>query len=193
MSPITHFLASWTLADNTVDVARDRNLVTWAGVLPDLDALGVILDKGQALLGLGSSWHYGDYHHLLLHGLPGAILVPGVLAVRAVRRLRVFFFAFLAVHLHLLCDLVGSRGPTAADVWPIWYFAPISERPVLVWTGQWALNAWPNVLFTMGLLGYALWAAVVRGHSPVGAFSTRADARVVEVLRLRWQALRRVI
>lgn len=193
MSPITHFLASWTLADNTVGTLRDRNLITWAGVLPDLDALGVIADKSQSLLGYGSTWHYADYHHLLLHGLPGAILIPAILAVWAARRLRVFIVSFLAVHLHLLCDLVGSRGPTAADIWPIWYLAPFSERPEIHWLGQWPLNAWPNVLFTLALLGYALWAAVARGHSPVSVFNTKADARVVEALRLRWRALRRVI
>ena len=191
MNPITHLLASWTLADNVVLARRDRNLITWAGVLPDLDGLGAVVDAGQSLLGQPGGWHYADYHHRLLHGLPGAVLLPGVLAMLGVRRLRVFAFGFVAVHLHMLCDLVGSRGPDPGDVWPIWYLAPFSDTPALVWLGQWPLNAWPNIAFTLALLAYALWAAVARGHCVVGVFNQAADAKVVETLRARWRSLRR--
>jgi hypothetical protein len=191
MNPITHLLASWTLADNAVGDRRDRNLITWAGVLPDLDGMGAVADLGQTLLGHGGSWHYTAYHHQLLHGLIGALVLPAILAAWGVRRLKVFLFGFVAAHVHLLCDLVGSRGPTAEDIWPLWYLAPILDRPVFLWQGQWALNAWPNVLFTLVLLGYVLWAAVSRGHSVVGIVSAKADARVVETLRVRWRTLRR--
>jgi hypothetical protein len=193
MNPITHLLASWTLADHAVSVKRDRHLITWAGVLPDLDGLGAVADFGQSLLGGNGGWHYTDYHHQVLHGLPGALVLPSVLAAGAENRLRVFGFGFVAVHLHLLCDFVGSRGPAVADVWPLWYLAPFSDRPIWLWQGQWPLNAWPNVLFTVLLLAYALWAAVARGHSPVGLFSAKADSRVVSALRTRWQTLRREV
>ena len=191
VNPITHLLASWTLADNVVSDRRDRNLITWAGVLPDLDGLGVVADVGHKLLAGNDSWHYGDYHHQLLHGLPGAVVLPALLALRGVERLKVFAFGFVAVHLHLLCDLVGSRGPTAVDIWPVWYLAPFSDRPVLLWQGQWPLNAWPNVVFTLALLAYAFWAAVARGYCPVGLFSAKADVVVVQTLRTRWRKLRR--
>jgi hypothetical protein len=187
MSPITHLLVSWTLADNGADVPRDRSRITWAGVLPDLDGLGAVADVGQTLLGGSGSWHYADWHHRLLHGLPGAIVLPATLAIGATRPLRVFALGFVAVHLHLLCDLVGSRGPAESDLWPIWYLAPFSDVPELVWQGQWPLNAWPNVLFTLILLAYALWAAVIRGYSVVGVVSSKADARVVSTLRSRWR------
>ena len=191
MNPITHFLASWTLGDNVVAETRDRNLITWAGVLPDLDGLGVVVDAGRALIGQAPAWNYGEYHHQLLHGLPGAVVLPAVLAMWGVRRLRVFAFGFLAVHLHLLCDFVGSRGPDPGDVWPIWYLAPLSDTPVLLWLGQWPLNAWPNVAVTALLLAYVLWAGVSRGRTVVGVFSVAGDARVVATLRARWRALRR--
>jgi len=190
MNPLTHLLASWTLADNAVDNGRDRSLITWAGVLPDLDGLGAVADFGQSVLGHASGWHYADYHHQLLHGLTGALVIPAVLTLWATRRLKVFLFGFAAVHLHLLCDLLGSRGPTTEDVWPIWYLAPFSDKPAVRWQGQWALNAWPNVVFTVALLGYAVWAAVVRGHTPVEIVSARADARVASTIRNRAAQLR---
>jgi hypothetical protein len=189
MNPITHLLAAWTLADNAVVDDRDRGLVTWAGVLPDIDGLGFIADKGQVILTGSGGWHYTDYHHQLLHGLPGALLLSGLLAIGGVRRARVFAFGFLAVHLHLLCDFLGSRGPTAADIWPIWYLAPFSQRPMWFWQGQWPLNAWPNALLTVSLLAYAGWAGVKRGHTPVALFSLRADSQVVAALRLRFGGL----
>jgi inner membrane protein len=44
MSPTTHLLASWIVAAKTTDNPRDCALITWAGVLPDLDGLGMVLD-----------------------------------------------------------------------------------------------------------------------------------------------------
>ena len=44
MSPITHFLASWNLAQLCRLSPRDRLLVTVAGVAPDLDGLGIVGD-----------------------------------------------------------------------------------------------------------------------------------------------------
>ena len=190
MNPITHCLASWTLADRTNAGVRDRCLVTWAGVLPDVDGLGAVVDSTRSFLGMPVTAHYEDYHHLLLHGLPGAIAISGLLALFAVRRGRVFVCAFVAVHLHLLCDIAGSRGPDPGDIWPVWYLAPFSEKPVILWAGQWPLNAWQNIAFTIALLGYALWAAAVRGHSPVEIVSRRADPGVVAAVKARWARAR---
>src|SRR3989442_984924 len=92
MNTSTHLLASLTLPDNAVAARRDRNLITWAGVLPDLDGLGAVLDEAQSVLGRGGGWHYSEYHHQLLHGLPGAILLPAILSIWGVRRARVFVF-----------------------------------------------------------------------------------------------------
>src|SRR5262249_898229 len=110
MNVVTHFLASWAFAEHTTTGGRDSSLVTWAGVAPDLDGLGAIVDAGNRLLGR-QTFLYGTYHHVLLHGLFGALLIPALLCVWARNRARVFALGFLAAHLHLLCDLVGSRGP----------------------------------------------------------------------------------
>jgi inner membrane protein len=56
MSPITHLLASWSLAEaSDLDLA-DRNLVAWCGLLPDLDGLGVMVDLGNRVLGRPESF-----------------------------------------------------------------------------------------------------------------------------------------
>ena len=60
------------------------------------------------------------------------------------------FLVFISFHLHLLCDLIGARGPDG-DQWPIPYLKPFSNAVQLTWHGQWALNAWQNFVIT-GLL-----------------------------------------
>ena len=47
MAPLTHLLASWLVAAGTTDNLRDRRLVSLAGVLPDLDGAGVLIDMVQ--------------------------------------------------------------------------------------------------------------------------------------------------
>jgi hypothetical protein len=44
MNPETHLLASWVIAAKTTNNQRDCRLVTLAGILPDVDGLGVIVD-----------------------------------------------------------------------------------------------------------------------------------------------------
>jgi LexA-binding, inner membrane-associated putative hydrolase len=189
MNPITHLLASWSLAEASELELPDRNLVAWCGVLPDLDGLGALVDIGNRVLRRPESVWYGQFHHTLLHGLFGAVFISSVLATRASRRGRVFLFGLVAVHLHLLCDLLGSRGPDAADVWPIHYLSPFSERLSISWSGQWALNAWPNIVFTLALLAFAFYRAVSVGHSPVSLFGRRANELFVGTVRARWQRL----
>ena len=95
-------------------------------------------------------------------------------------------FAFVSFHLHLLEDLVGSRGPDGFG-WPIPYLFPFSTRWTLSWSGQWALNAWPNLALTIALISLTLWIAVRWGFSPVEMFSGTADQAVVCALRKRFQ------
>jgi inner membrane protein len=190
MSPITHFLASWSLADALRLRARDRALATWCGVLPDADGLGLLLDGVNRLLGRAGSGYYGEYHHAVLHGIFAAVAVPLVLSFFTARRLRMFAVGLLAMHLHFLCDVVGSRGPGADDLWPLPYLAPLSRRLTIQWSGQWPLDAWPNILLTLLLIAFVLFRAVGAGYSPVGVFSDRADRAFVETIRNRWRRFR---
>jgi len=192
MNPITHFLASWSLADALGLRGRDRALATWCGVLPDADGLGVLLDEANRLFGRTGSWYYGEYHHGLLHGVLAAIAIPLVMSFLAAKRLRLFAVGVLAIHFHFLCDVVGSRGPGADDVWPLSYLAPFSQGLTVLWSGQWPLNAWPNLVFTLFLIAFVLFRAIRAGYSPVGVFGAGADRIFVETLRNRWRSFRRV-
>jgi len=190
MHPITHFLASWTVGDGTLEASRDRSLVSLCGVAPDLDGLGVLVDGANKVLGRPGTWYFGEYHHALLHGLPAALLLPSAFALFARNRLRTFCMGVVVVHLHYLCDLVGSRGPAPDDIWPIAYLAPLSDRWTFQWSGQWPLNAWPNLLLTACLMAYAMYRAVRSGYSPVGVIHAAADRAFVETVQRRWRMLR---
>ena len=66
------------------------------------------------------------------------------------------------------------------------YLLPFSNRLQLTWSGQWALNAWPNEIITAVLIGIAIWLAWRRGFSPLEMFSAKADAAFVNALRNRF-------
>lgn len=191
MSPITHLLASWVIAAKTTDNPRDCRLVTLAGILPDLDGLGLVVDIATECLHFKPTHYYARYHHYLFHGVFGAVLTALVMAAFARRRLRVALLSLLVFHLHLLCDLAGSRGPSPEDLWPIFYFGPFDKEPMWLWTHQWPLEAWRNRLLTVVLFGSALWLAAPLGHSFVGVFNRRVDGVLVPVLGNRRQALLR--
>jgi hypothetical protein len=158
-------------------------------VLPDADGLVLVLDWINGWMGREPIYLYQRYHHFLLHGLLAGLLLAAVAACLARRRLRVALLTLAVFHLHVLCDFLGSRGPSPADLWPIFYFGPFSTHPMWVWTGQWPLDAWPNRMISLALLAWALALAVKQGHSIVGVFHRRTDAVVVVVLRKWWTAL----
>ncbi|RPI75200.1 MAG: metal-dependent hydrolase [Desulfobacteraceae bacterium] len=189
MSPITHLLASWTSADLFRLDSRNRTLVTLCGLLPDLDGIGILADLSSRIIGKPDQSFYTLFHHSLLHGLPAAILIPGLLALFATRRLLVFSIGFLVYHLHLLFDLLGARGITPDDIWPVPYLAPFSDRLTLSWSYQWPLNSPINIIFTIVLLGYVFYRAVKSGYSPVGIFHKKADIVFTAVVKTRWQSL----
>jgi hypothetical protein len=185
VNPETHLLVSWVIGAKATDNARDCRLVTLAGILPDADGLGLVIDAINRSFGGGKTFFYQHYHHYLLHGLFGAILITALLTCFARRKLRVALLCLLVVHLHILCDLAGSRGPDPVDLWPIFYFGPFTKESMWIWRGQWPLDAWRNRVLTVGLFIWASWLAVPLGYSFVGVFSRRLDRVFVEVLR-KW-------
>jgi hypothetical protein len=182
VSPETHLLASWIIAAKTTDNARDCRLVTLTGILPDADGLGVIVDLASGWLGGKQTHLNAQYHHYLLHGALGGLLIAALVGCFARHRWRVALLALLVFHLHLLCDFVGSRGPAPEDLWPIFYLGPFDKEPMWVWKGQWRLDGWFNRWLTVGLFLWALWLPVSLGYSVVGIFSQRADRAFVGVL-----------
>ena len=183
MSPVTHFLTGWVVANCAKLDRKERAIVTLACVAPDLDGLGIIPE----LLTRNSShplrW-FTLYHHAL-HTLLFAVAVSVVALALADQRWKTTALAFLTFHIHLIEDLIGSRGPDGYQ-WPIPYLSPFSSRPQLVWSGQWGLNAWPNVAITMALLTITFWLAWRRGFSPLEMLSQKVDAGFVATLRPRF-------
>jgi inner membrane protein len=187
VSPETHLLASWIIAAKTTDNARDCRLVALAGILPDADGLGLVADAISGWVGGRQTQFYAHYHHYLLHGALGGILIAVFMACFARQRWRVALLVLLVFHLHLLCDFVGSRGPAPEDLWPIFYFGPFNRDSMWVWKGQWRLDGWFNRYLTVGLFLWALWLPVRLGYSIVGVFNRRADQVFVGVLR-KWHS-----
>lgn len=190
MSPITHFLASWTLLERTQLTRRDGALVALVGMAPDLDGLGIVVDFATRTLGLPETDYYQEFHRRYGHGLPAAIFFSCVVAAFADNRWRAATGAFISVHLHFLGDVLGSRGTTIHDNWPITYFAPFSDEFVIRWSGQWPLVGWQNTLITFAFIVATMALAVRYGYSPVRLFSTKADVIFVATLRQRVRRLR---
>jgi hypothetical protein len=113
MNPETHLLASWVIGAKATDNARDCRLVALAGILPDADGLGLLVDAANRAFGGPRTLFYEHYHHYLLHGAFGGILIAALATCFAHRKWRVALLALAVFHLHLLCDLVGSRGRQA--------------------------------------------------------------------------------
>lgn len=182
MSPITHFFTGWVFANVAKLQPRDRALVTWACVAPDVDGLGIIPE----LLTRNSShpllW-FSQYHHSL-HTLLFSIIIALAAFLIAKERWKTALLALISFHIHLVEDVLGSRGPDGYQ-WPIPYLKPFSLSYQWTWHGQWPLNGWQNISLTLILLLITFWLAWSRGYSPLEMFSKRADAAFISALRGR--------
>lgn len=184
MNPATHFLLSWSLA-GTCDInKRERLLVTVAGIAPDFDAAGLLLDLAAPDPDR-PLYYWSEYHHVLGHNLGFGLLVAIVVFALSTRRRLATVLALAAFHLHLVCDLIGARGPDGFQ-WPIPYLLPFSNQWQWVWSGQWALNAWQNVAITCATLLFMFYHAWRHGVSPLEMISGKANAVFVDTLRTRF-------
>ncbi len=186
MSPVTHFLAGWAVAHTANLNKRERMLVAVAGIIPDFDGFGLVVDIATRASANPTDW-WGRFHHELGHNLGFCLLVTVVAAMLAQRKGLTALLVFISFHLHLVCDIIGARGPDG-DQWPIPYLEPFSHLPRLIWAGQWKLNAWPNLLITAVLIGLALRWAWQRGYSPLEMLSQKVDKVFIETLRRRFPA-----
>ena len=183
MSPATHFLVGWMVANTGGLNRRERAAVSVAGVIPDIDGLGAIPEVLTRNSSHPLTW-FSDYHRTF-HNLTFAVVVASISFALATRRWKTAALAFLSFHLHLLGDLLGARGPEGHQ-WPIPYFLPFSRTWEWTWEGQWALNAWPNFLITFVLLLAMFYLAWQRGFSPLEMLSSPADNAFVRALRARF-------
>ncbi|MHC5054033.1 MAG: metal-dependent hydrolase [Planctomycetota bacterium] len=183
MNPVTHFLGGWAVANTAKLGRRDRALVAIAGMAPDADGFGIVAEWLTRDSEHPIYW-WSDYHHVFGHNLVFGIVLAGVVLAVAKRRAVTAGLALASVHLHLVMDVLGGRGPDRD--WGIPYLWPVSDSPDIRWSGQWELNAWPNFVITGALLALMFYLAWRRGHSPVGIVSERADAAFVGALRARF-------
>ncbi|HWZ98943.1 MAG TPA: metal-dependent hydrolase [Candidatus Dormibacteraeota bacterium] len=184
MNPVTHFLTGWALANCVPSLERkERAMVALACVVPDVDGLGAVVDLATRNSAHPTEW-FSRYHHQL-HSLAFAIVVAGVCFVLARQRWVTALLALLSFHLHLVEDLIGSRGPDGYQ-WPIPYLAPFRSVGGIAWSGQWGLNAWPNFAITIGFLALMFFLAWKRGFSPLEIVSTSTDQKFVATLRARF-------
>jgi len=187
MNPITHLLAGWSIANAARLDKKERAAVTFAGVLPDIDGFGLIPERLTLESAHPITW-WSDYHHVLAHNLFFGLAVAAACFSIATRRWVVAALALLSFHAHLIGDVIGAGGPDG-EHWPIPYLWPFSEKVQLVWQGQWAINAWQNVVITLLLLAAMFILAYRRGYSPVEIISSRADAAFVNTIRSRFGKL----
>jgi inner membrane protein len=207
MSPVTHFFAGWLLASvsptgrPTTLTRREKALVVAAAVAPDIDGIGIVPELLTRNTSHPLLW-FSQYHHSL-HTLAFALvctlaayLIAGPLAAfslgPSIKGRPVpshpgltALLVFISFHLHLLCDLIGARGPDG-DQWPIPYLKPSSNTLQLTWHGQWALNAWQNFAITGFLLLATFWIAWRHGNSPLELISEPANQIVTRTLRQRF-------
>jgi membrane-bound metal-dependent hydrolase YbcI (DUF457 family) len=191
MHVVTHLLSGWLAAEALQRGRRERAVAAWCAVAPDLDGVGMIVDWYNRAAGRAETDYYEQLHHVWGHGLPAALVFTIAAWLLSGRRAGAALLAFAMVHLHLLLDLLGSRGSNPLDLWPIAYLAPFSSHLMLVWPWQWPLTGWQNTSFSCVLLAMVFVSAVVHGRSPVELLSTRMEAAFVAAVGERWRRLRR--
>jgi hypothetical protein len=184
MSPVTHLLLSWSVANTCHISRRERAMVTMAGIIPDFDGAGLLLDLFSHGPGQQSSL-WDRYHHVLGHNIGFGLLLCLLAFAFSTRRRVTTLLVFLSFHLHLLGDLVGSKGPDGYQ-WPIPYLLPFSDAWQWIWAGQWQLNAWPNFAVTIVTGFFMFYFAWWRGVSPLEIVSLRANDVFVGTLRNRF-------
>ena len=184
MNPATHFLGGWLIANVDRLERRDRALVTLAGVIPDADGLGILAGVASRDQGAGL-YLYGQYHHVLAHNVFFGLLLAAAGYALSKKKGLTTFLVLLSFHIHLLGDILSGRGPDGT-IWTISYLFPVLTDVQLSWSGQWELNAWPNVVITAAALLLTLYLAWRRGFSPVNIFSVQADKAIVAALRSRF-------
>lgn len=158
-------MTGWLLAQPLKE-RRDRQIVTAAAVVADVDGLSI-------LLGVDA---YSRWHHTFGHNVFAATAVTAFGAAAGRDRLKVAVLSLVAYHSHIFLDLLGS-----GKDWPISYFWPASaityafDPPF-----QWELVSWQNIGFTLVLLGFILNLGLRHGRTIAEVLSRRADRVIVQ-------------
>ncbi len=179
MNPATHFMLSWLLSDIACENKRDRILVTVSGIIPDLDGLVVIADMIQ-----GDSAYplYNKYHHILSHNLTFCLFTGLVVYFLSQMSLKTMFLSMATFHIHLLCDVIGARGPDGYQ-WPIPYLNPFSSGLQLKINWQWELTGWQNLVISIVAIIWIFYRTKKYGRSPLEFFSEKVNRIFIDTVQ----------
>jgi len=173
-------MLSWLGSRAIFEERRSRVVVTLSGIVPDIDGLGLVIDTGLKVFGVNTNF-WGVWHHYL-HSLPFCILISfAAMVIVKSKRFLVGFASVVVFHIHLICDLIGSRGPNGYQ-WPIPYLSPFSQPVELQWSGQWALNAWQNIVITLFSLCAVWYFIKVKRSSPFEVLGSKIDKVLVNIV-----------
>jgi hypothetical protein len=160
MAPQQHLVLSWVLSNLNYEKRRDRIVATICGVIPDVDGLGIIIDK---ILGDGSYYYY-----FLWHLICRRKLLPTLVAT-------------LTYITHLFFDFVGSGGPDG-EIWPMYPFWPFSKYEMSV-SWQWSLNDWKNTVIAAVFILIMIIIAAKKNRSCIEVVSSRLDRYCIDTAR----------
>ena len=184
MNPVTHWLSGWSVAAASGLDKRERIVFTVAGLIPDIDGLGIVPEFLTAHTSHPLLW-YSDYHHIYGHNIVFGVVLTIATYFITKRRWKTAALAFVSFHVHLFCDLLGSGGPHGFK-WGIAYFYPFSNKEFL-WQGQWAIVSWQNLTITTAALIYVFYSAARFSRSPLEIFSKKADGAFITAVQRRFK------
>lgn len=177
MAPQQHLVLSWVLSNLNWTSRRDRIVATICGLIPDIDGLGLIIDK---IAGDGSYNYYFLWHRKAGHSLLGVVVMGLIAYFICSRKIFPATVAVMAYLIHLFCDLIGSAGPDGS-IWSIYFYWPFSDREAAV-SWQWALNSWQNTLITAIFIIIVLIIAAKKKRSFLELFSKRLDEYCINTI-----------
>jgi hypothetical protein len=173
-------MMSWLAGSYLNFNRRERALVTIAGIAPDIDGLGLAIDF--VTKHTNSPTYFWSLYHHKLHTLWFAIFVTVICSLMATTsKIKVGLVALGLFHVHLLCDLAGSRGPDGYQ-WPIPYLYPLTKMAPLTWSHQWALNAWPNIVISIIAFTLVVYSARKYHRSPFELVSNKLDMTFINMV-----------
>jgi len=106
-------MIAWIVAVLLIKDVKDRRLVVIAGVIPDIDAILLLVNEEL----------FYEYHHTIGHSFLFGIPLALLFSAKAKQRFPVFFGCMAAFSLHILADYFGSN-------WPIPLLYPLSSIEV---------------------------------------------------------------
>lgn len=135
----THGLMGWVAAHQSRQPLSHQLWLLMASVAPDIDGISL----------LGGVQSFQKWHHTFGHCWLFAIFFGGICLLWT-RSIKTTSCSLALIFLHHFCDWIGSAGPGPSP-WPIYWNWPLDSRPY-VYSHQWELNAWPNLLVTISLI-----------------------------------------